>query len=125
MKIMCVKSGTTRFFIAFPFSILELTFEKVGNHTIVNLTNCIILQNKRRRWLWVPPPPIIFERQILPQQTIYRWKGNLTTSRIHFKYWKNILISRFYEQFSQNGSTMALGMDVQKISYIFSNFTKI
>ena len=34
------------------------------------------------------PPPIIFERQILPQQTIYRWKGNLTVSTIHFKYWK-------------------------------------
>ena len=42
------------------------------------------------------PPPIIFEQQILPQQTVYRWKGNLTASRIHFKYWKNILISRFY-----------------------------
>ena len=53
------------------------------------------------------PPPIIFERQILPQQTIYRWKGNLTASRIHLKYWKNILISRFYEQFSRNGSAMA------------------
>ena len=24
-----------------------------------------------------PPPLVIFERQILPQQTIYRWKGNL------------------------------------------------
>ena len=28
-------------------------------------------------------------------------------SRIHFKYWKNILISRFYEQFSRNDSAMA------------------
>ena len=53
------------------------------------------------------PPPIIVERQILPQQTIYRWKGNLTASRIHFKYWKNILILRFYEQFSRNDSAMA------------------
>ena len=50
------------------------------------------------------PPPIIFEQQILPQQTIYRGKGNLTASRIHFKYWRNILISRFYENFSRNGS---------------------
>ena len=49
---------------------------------------------------------IIFEWQILPQQTIYRWKGNLTANRIHFKYWKNILISRIYEQFSQNSSAM-------------------
>ena len=54
-----------------------------------------------------PPLQIIFEREILPQQTIYRWKGNLTASRIHFKYWKIILISRFYEQFSRNGSAMA------------------
>ena len=28
-------------------------------------------------------------------------------NRIHFKYLKNILISRFYEQFSRNGSAMA------------------
>ena len=28
--------------------------------------------------------------KILPQQTIYRWKGNLTANAIHFKYWKNI-----------------------------------
>ena len=28
-------------------------------------------------------------------------------SRIHFKYWKNILISRLYEQFSRNDSVMA------------------
>ena len=60
-----------------------------------------------------PPPhththtPITFEPLILPQQTIYLWKGNLTANRIHFKYLKNILISRFYEQFSQNGSAMA------------------
>ena len=28
-------------------------------------------------------------------------------SRIHFKFWKNILISRLYEQFSRNDSAMA------------------
>ena len=28
-------------------------------------------------------------------------------SSIHFKYWKNILISRLYEQFSRNDSAMA------------------
>ena len=27
--------------------------------------------------------------------------------RIHFKYWKNILISRLYEQFSRNDSAKA------------------
>ena len=53
-----------------------------------------------------PPPSIIFERQILTQQTIYCWKRNLTASRIHFKYWKNILISRFYKKFSRNDSAM-------------------
>ena len=63
-----------------------------------------VLQNKKQRWLEAPPPPpphlIIFERQILPQQTICRRKRNLTASRIHFKYWENSLISRLYEQFS-------------------------
>ena len=28
-------------------------------------------------------------------------------SKIHFKYWKNILISRLYEQFSRNDSAKA------------------
>ena len=63
-----------------------------------------------------PPPPIIFEPQILPEQTIYRWKGNLTANRIHFKYLRNISISRFYEQFSRNGSAMALERMFEKIS---------
>ena len=54
-----------------------------------------------------PPPPIIFEPRILPKQTIYRWKVNSTANRIHFKYLKNILISRFCEQFSRNASAMA------------------
>ena len=29
----------------------------------------------------LPPPPLIFEWRISPQQTIHRWKGNLTVSR--------------------------------------------
>ena len=48
------------------------------------------------------PPPIIFERLKLPQQIIYRRKGNLSERPNHQKYWKNILISRFYEQFSRS-----------------------
>ena len=36
----------------------------------------------------VYPFSIIFEREHLPQQTIYRWTGNLTVSTIHLKYWK-------------------------------------
>ena len=48
-----------------------------------------------------PPPPIIFERLKLPQQIIYRRKENLSESPNHQEYWENILVSRFYEQFSQ------------------------
>ena len=49
-----------------------------------------------------PPPPIIFEGQNLPQQTVYHWKGNLSKSLIHFRYRQNILISRLYEQLLRN-----------------------
>ena len=48
------------------------------------------------------PPPIIFEILKLPQQIIYHRKGNLSESPNHQKYWENILISRFYEQFSRS-----------------------
>ena len=48
------------------------------------------------------PPPIILERLKLPEQIIYRRKENLSESPNHQKYWENILISRFYEQFSRN-----------------------
>ena len=65
-------------------------------------------------------PPIIFERQILPQQSIYRWKGNLIASRIHVKYWKNILISRLYEQFSRNDSAVASEWLSEKISNFYN-----
>ena len=62
-----------------------------------------------------PPPPTTdnFRRtKLTPTNYIYYWKGTLMASRIHFKYWKNILISRLYEQFSRNDSTM----DPEKIS---------
>ena len=49
-----------------------------------------------------PPPPIIFDRLKLPQQIIYRRKENLSESPNHQKYWENILVSRFYEQFWRN-----------------------
>ena len=32
-----------------------------------------------------PRPPVIFDGRNLPQQTIYRWKGNLSKSPIHFR----------------------------------------
>ena len=52
------------------------------------------------------PPPIIFERLKLPQQIIYRRKGNLSESPNHCKYRKIILISRFYEQFSRSSRNL-------------------
>ena len=63
-----------------------------------------------------PPPPIIFKGRNWPQQTIYHWKGNLMASWIHFKYWKNILISRLYGQFSRNDSAMAPERLFKKVS---------
>ena len=61
------------------------------------------LQNKRMRWCVVAPPPIIFERLKLPQQIIYRRKENLSESPNHQKYWENILVSRFYDNFREIG----------------------
>ena len=52
------------------------------------------------------PPPIIFEPLKLPQQVIYRRKGNLSESPNHLKYWENILISRFYEQFPRSSRNL-------------------
>ena len=91
-----------------------------GKHCLRILVNCklhyTLLQNKR--WRWCPStPPIIFEGRNWPQQTIYRWKGNLMASRIHFKYWKNILISRLYEQFSRKDSAMALEKNFKLLKY--------
>ena len=63
------------------------------------------------------PPLIIFERQNLPQQTVYHWKGNLLKSPIHFRYRQNILISRLYEQFSQNDSAMAPEENFKLLKY--------
>ena len=63
-----------------------------------------------------PPPPIIFERIKLPQQIIYRRKGNLSESPNHLKYWENILISRFYEQFSRSSRNLGHFWKFEKIS---------
>ena len=38
-------------------------------------------------------------------------------SRIHFKYWKNILISRLYEQFSRSDSAMAPEKNFRLLKY--------
>ena len=63
-----------------------------------------------------PPPPIIFERIKLPQQIIYRRKENLSESPNHQKYWENILVSRFYEQFSRNRRNLGHFRKFEKIS---------
>ena len=63
-----------------------------------------------------PPPPIIFERLKLPQQTIYRRKGNLSESPNHFKYRENTFFSRFYEQFSRSSRILGHFWKYEKIS---------
>ena len=62
------------------------------------------------------PPPIIFERLKLPQQIIYGRKENLSESPNHQKYWENILVSRFYEQFSRNRPNLGHFRKFEKIS---------
>ena len=74
------------------------------------------LQNKRMRRCGVAPPSIIFERLKLPQQIIYRRKENLSESPNHQKYWENILVSRFYEQFSRNRRNLGHFRKFEKIS---------
>ena len=63
-----------------------------------------------------PPPPIIFERLKLPQRIIYRRKENLSESPNHLKYRENILISRFYEDFSRNSRNLGHFWQFEKIS---------
>ena len=83
--------------------------------SVVFCTLYTILQNKRMRRCGVAPPPIIFERLKLPQQIIYRRKGNLWESPNHEKYWGNILISRFYEEFSRSSRNLGHFWKLEKI----------
>ena len=62
------------------------------------------------------PPSIIFERLKLPQEIIYRRKGNLSESPNHCKHRENILISLFYEQFSLSGRVLRRFWKFEKIS---------
>ena len=73
-----------------------------------------------------PPPPhthtlIIFQRLKLPQQIIYRRKGNLLESPNHLKYRENILISRFYEQFSRSSRNLGHFWKFGRISISISS----
>ena len=88
----------------------------LGVLKIQNKTYYTYLQNKRMRRCGVAPPPIIFERLKLPQQIIYRRKENLSESPNHQKYWENILVSRFYEQFSRNRRNLGHFRKFEKIS---------
>ena len=67
-----------------------------------------------------PPPhthtPMIFQRLKLPQQIIYRRKGNLLESPDHLKYLENILILRFYEQFSRSSRNLGHFWKFEKVS---------
>ena len=105
------------------------TKHKEATFVLNNSPYYTVLQNRRQRWLGAPPPPppppppIIFEPYVLLQQTIYRWKRNLTANMIHFKYLKNILILRFYQQFLRNGSAMAPEPLFEKISNLYDIIT--
>ena len=83
---------------------------------MLDTKNYTYLQNKRMRRCGVAPPPIFFERLKLPQQIIYRRKENLSESSNHQKYWENILVSRFYEQFSRNRRNLGHFRKFEKIS---------
>ena len=81
---------------------VDWPFAELRRNLIQELKIYAYLQNKRCGGAGCPPPPpppIIFERLKLPQQIIYRRKGNLSESPNHQKYLENILVSRFYEQF--------------------------
>ena len=104
-------------------SITESTFNSTQSQKVLlNLCSSLFfnwytyLQNKRMRRCGVPPPPIIFEKLKLPQQIIYRRKENLSESPNHQEYWENILVSRFYEQFSRNRRNLGHFRKFEKIS---------
>ena len=68
--------------------------------------NYTILRNKKRRWFGAAPPPPpsgYLTSANFTQQIIYRWKGNLMASTIHFKCEENILICDFMSDFRDFG----------------------
>ena len=111
--LVCIQGGLYLFH--YVLDILNwLVFVFLSN-LIINLMYTY-LQNKRMRRCGVAPPPIIFEKLKLPQQIIYRRKENLSESPNHQKYWENILVSRFYEQFSRNRRNLGHFWKFEKIS---------
>ena len=82
----------------------------------INELNTHICRIKGLGRCGVAPPPIIFERLKLSLQIIYRRKENLSESPNHKKYWENILVSRFYEQFLRNRRNLGHFRKFEKIS---------
>ena len=76
----------------------------------------------RRCGVAPPPPPIIFERLQLPRQIIYRQKGNLSESPSHLKYRENILISRFYKQFSRSSWNLNIYIILKRLIWRFQMY---
>ena len=97
--------------------LIHILYGQCTNTRFIQSIYYTYLQNKRMRRCGVAPPPIIFERLKLPQQIIYRRKENLSESPNHQKYWENILVSRFYEQFSRNRRNLGHFRKFEKISY--------
>ena len=94
----------------------EVSRMSKSGYSDMELLENTYLQNKRMQRCGVAPPPIIFERLKLPQQIIYRRKENLSENPNHKKYWENILVSRFYEQFSRNRRNLGHFRKFEKIS---------
>ena len=129
-KILCLNIFTCNLFAYFPHFTIFYYVEQISNLSF-RLKRRLLMGILLRQWLLntqfcrikgcggagcPPSPPIIFERLKLPQQIIYRRKGNLSESPNHQKYWENILISRFYEQFSRSIRILGHFWKFQKIS---------
>ena len=54
------------------------------------------------------PPPIMFEPQVLHQQTILHRKGNLMAGRIHLNIEEMFRFHDFMSNFHENDSRMAV-----------------
>ena len=116
LEASVVRSGAHRNFFSIYNSDFLMQMSDIFLGTLHICIKYTYLQNKRMRRCGVAPPPIIFERLKLPQQIIYRRKENLSESPNHQKYWENILVSRFYEQFSRNRRNLGHFRKFKKIS---------
>ena len=79
------------------------------------LSNCFRFVGTSLRTIYCDPLRLNFANK-LPQQIMYRGKGNLSVSPNHSEYRENILISRFYEQFSRSSRNLGHFWKFEKIS---------